>query len=145
LSWRLRLPDSLCQFQLPLLDYSVLFLLRLMDISTILMAISSILTGKSIVIHSSQVFPAFFPAVFHFLNFFIEQLSLLLPVCECLLSLIFPFRWTNVYVPVLPRGILQVCGTISPRMSHPLHLGPRQSRSLYSRHTFRQFKIRPTR
>eukprot|EP00474_Spongospora_subterranea_P003468 CRZ03926.1 hypothetical protein [Spongospora subterranea] len=95
LHWRLYLPDSQCRFELPLLDLSVIFLLKIMDISTILLAISSILTGKSLVIHSGQ-------------------LSLLLPICECLLSLIFPFKWTNVYVPVLPSGILQVLDSPVP-------------------------------
>lgn len=49
-----------------------------------------------------------------------------MPVCECLIALIFPFRWTNVYIPLLPRGILQVLespvpfiiGTLTENLEH---------------------------
>ncbi|XXQ36155.1 UDENN domain-containing protein [Plasmodiophora brassicae] len=112
ISWRISTPGPVEQFQFPLLDFSVLFLLRILDISAVLLAIASILTGKSVVVHSSQ-------------------LSLLMPVCECLIALIFPFRWTNVYIPLLPRGILQVLespvpfiiGTLTENLEH-IQLAP---------------------
>lgn len=55
ISWRISTPGPVEQFQFPLLDFSVLFLLRILDISAVLLAIASILTGKSVVVHSSQV------------------------------------------------------------------------------------------
>ena len=42
------------------------------------------------------------------------RLAWLTPVCEALLSLLFPLRWTGVYVPTLPPSLLMMTQTPVP-------------------------------
>ena len=43
-----------------------------------------------------------------------SQLTLLTATAEVIVSLIFPFRWTHAYIPILPRGLLEVVHAPTP-------------------------------
>eukprot|EP00475_Leptophrys_vorax_P030523 TRINITY_DN4579_c0_g1_i1.p1 TRINITY_DN4579_c0_g1~~TRINITY_DN4579_c0_g1_i1.p1 ORF type:complete len:937 (+),score=228.03 TRINITY_DN4579_c0_g1_i1:1224-4034(+) len=68
----------------PMMDISLLKFFEVLEIQTVMDCIRAILCECKIIFHSSQI-------------------SLLSLVCEGLLGLCFPFTWTHIYVPLLPR------------------------------------------
>ena len=84
-SYALRCPPA---ESLPVVDECCLKpLLDRFSLESTLRLVSCLLTEQSILIHSADV-------------------SLLTPVCEALLALIYPFQWPHIYVPVLPEQLL---------------------------------------
>jgi len=82
-------------------QYSLKTLLTKLEIGNLLTAWSAVLFERQVVVHSSDY-------------------SLLTPVCEALLSLIFPFQRVQVFIPVLPQALLEFvqatrCGIDSSR------------------------------
>eukprot|EP00937_MAST-01D_sp_MAST-1D-sp2_P006441 g6441.t1 len=75
------------------LPFAVAF--DLLPADTLLRLLAAALLERQIVVHS-------------------EHLSLLTPTLEVMLSLLFPFRWCHLYVPVLPRALLGVLHTPTP-------------------------------
>lgn len=75
--------------QLPLVNFSYRALFASLSISNILVIFGLMLEESRIVICS-------------------EYYSLLTPVCEALLSLLFPFSWRGPYIPVMPVSMIDV-------------------------------------
>jgi hypothetical protein len=73
--------------QLPMIDYSFLPLFTSLSIENILIIFSYLLLE-------------------HKLCFYSKNISLLTPIQECFLSLLFPFVWQGAYIPVLPSNML---------------------------------------
>ena len=57
--------------------------------------------------------------------FYTRRLHLLAPALEALQSLIFPFRWTQVYVPILPAAMIDMTDSPVPWLmgTHVLNVG----------------------
>lgn len=66
-----------------MVDFSYIPLFTLLSVDNILLIFSCLCSEKSVLICS-------------------ENISLLTPVCEALLSFLFPFVWQGVYVPIMP-------------------------------------------
>ena len=73
--------------QLPLLNVSMEPLFRTLSLSNILVIWANLLEEGKVVLASSNS----------------ETISLLTPISEALLSLLFPLEWQGIYVPVLPN------------------------------------------
>ncbi|KAK3098446.1 hypothetical protein FSP39_019539 [Pinctada imbricata] len=72
--------------ELPLFDFSLWRLFRLLDVRDIVQLFTSVLLEHQILLYSSDY----------------QELML---VAECMNSLIFPFQWQHVYVPILPASL----------------------------------------
>ncbi len=75
--------------QLPLADFSFRPLFSCLSVDNILTVIECLLCETQVVLHSSHV-------------------SILNPICEALLSLIFPLVWQGAYVPVMPEDLIDM-------------------------------------
>jgi len=75
--------------KLPLVDFSYRPLFRFLSIPNILVVFGCLLQETRVVICSSSY-------------------SLLTPICESFLSLLFPFVWQGCYIPVMPYDMLDV-------------------------------------
>lgn len=55
-----------------------------------------------------------------------HRLELITPVCDVFLSLIYPFQWQCLYVPILPTSIamecVQVRGILAVCKGNPMHI-----------------------
>ena len=75
---------------LPLCDFSFLPLFQRLSLNNVLMVLTAMLNEKKIVVYSSTP-------------------SVLTPLCQALVALLFPLQWTSPFVPVVPAlssGIL---------------------------------------
>ena len=75
--------------QLPMVDFSYLPIFELLSIDTILLLFASMCAERSICLCS-------------------ENIALLAPICESLVSFLFPFVWQGVYVPIMPLDNLEI-------------------------------------
>ena len=75
--------------QLPMVDFSFLPIFELLSIDTILLLFASMCAERSICVCS-------------------ENIALLTPICESLVSFLFPFVWQGVYVPIMPLDNLEI-------------------------------------
>jgi hypothetical protein len=73
---------------LPLADVPFELLFRALDIQNILLLWSSVLLEFKVVLHSKHT-------------------ALLGIVCESITSLLYPFRWFHIYIPLLPLPLVQ--------------------------------------
>eukprot|EP01083_Nonionella_stella_P026068 71769_1 len=91
-SVHLHISDKKCVFSrppaddFPLLDLKLDLLFGCLSLDVILIVMNSLLLEKKVILHS-------------------ERLSLLTPIAEALLSLMFPLQWQFTFIPVLPRTI----------------------------------------
>lgn len=77
------------ELEFPQLELPLEALFRILDMRTVLQIMCCIFTECQILFHSTQY-------------------SLLLFVQEAILSLCFPFEWEHVYIPLLPKDMLNV-------------------------------------
>ena len=82
--YRLFLPAS--ELDLPHVEFDVSELFQVLDVESVLMVMRCILSEMRIILYSSSM-------------------SLLHSVSECLIALCFPFTWSHVYVPLLPKQL----------------------------------------
>ena len=82
--YRLFLPAS--ELDLPAVEFDVADLFQVLDVESVLMVMRCILSEMRIILSSSSM-------------------SLLHSVSECLIALCFPFTWSHVYVPLLPKQL----------------------------------------
>ena len=75
--------------QLPLVNFSYEPLFRTLSVANVLVVWGVLLSEGRVALYS-------------------KHLSLLTPVAEALLSLLFPLEWQGIYIPVLPWGMLDV-------------------------------------
>jgi hypothetical protein len=80
------------------------FLINTLDMNTILESLSCLLTGKSMIFHSTQV-GSNSPQKYLTITI---QLSLVTAICEMFLSLLFPLSSKGAYIPILPLDLLQI-------------------------------------
>jgi len=71
----------------PLADYGMDSVFRCLSVENILKVLAALLSERKVLLVSSHS-------------------TLLTPVCEALLSFLFPFQWMHAYVPVLPTAVL---------------------------------------
>ena len=92
LSFNIRYDQSVLQFDPPIstdrtvLDLDLSILLLNLNIGKLLDVLSAIFTEQPIM-------------------FFSSNYSTLVTTLECLLYLIYPLKWMNIYVPLVPRGL----------------------------------------
>ena len=92
LSFNIRYDQSILQFDPPIgtdrtvLDLDLSILLLNLNIGKLLDVLSAIFTEQPIM-------------------FFSSNYSTLVTTLECLLYLIYPLKWMNIYVPLVPRGL----------------------------------------
>ena len=96
--YRLFLPAS--ELDLPHVEFDVCELFLVLDVECVLMVMRCLLSEMRIILYSSSM-------------------SLLHSVSECLIALCFPFTWSHVYVPLLPK---QLQGIIEAPVSFILGL-----------------------
>ncbi|OQR94357.1 hypothetical protein ACHHYP_01447 [Achlya hypogyna] len=75
--------------QLPLADFSFRTLFQVLDIPNVLTVMSCLLLEQKVALCS-------------------KHLSLLTPIAETLMALLFPLAWQGAYIPVLPSSLLDV-------------------------------------
>ncbi|OQR91311.1 hypothetical protein THRCLA_09040 [Thraustotheca clavata] len=75
--------------QMPLADFSFRYLFQVLDIANVMTVVSCLLLEQKVALCS-------------------KHLSLLTPIAETLIALLFPFAWQGAYIPVLPSSLLDV-------------------------------------
>ena len=86
-TYRLSLPASELDF--PHLEFDLHELFQVLDVECVLMAMRCVLSEMKLIFYSSSR-------------------SLLHAVSESIIALCFPFTWSHVYVPVLPKSLLGI-------------------------------------
>ena len=86
-SYRLCLPASELDF--PHLEFDLYELFQVLDVETVLTALRCLLSEMRVILHSGSR-------------------ALLHSVSESLIALCFPFTWSHVFVPLLPRPLLAI-------------------------------------
>lgn len=83
--------------RLPICSYSMVNLLERLGSRTTIDLICCALSEKRILLHSSN-------------------LSILPNICECIVALLYPLKWTHVYLPVIPAPLLDLIDAPVPFM-----------------------------
>ena len=86
-TFRLSLPALELDF--PHLEFDVYDLFQVLDVECVLMVMRCVLTEMKVIFYSTSR-------------------SLLHSVSECIIALCFPFTWSHVYVPLLPKSLLGI-------------------------------------
>ena len=86
-TFRLSLPALELDF--PHVEFDVAELFQVLDVETVLMTMRCVLSEMKLLFYSTSR-------------------SLLHSVSECIIALCFPFTWSHVYVPLLPKSLLGI-------------------------------------
>ena len=93
--------------ELPLFEYDIAQVIHLLGIDGLIQLWTCLLLESQVLIHSQGIIVAVRIIILLLINFFVCVIDYgrLMLVAESLTTLLFPFSWPHVYVPILPAAM----------------------------------------